>query len=361
VSGPAGGPGGEPEPSHRTPVVRGAGRRLVSFLRSHPILCLAILTPGLPEYLSTSSSLLNLGLNPLWFFLQLAINIAQYTGGALLVREAMIRWNKGWASVILLGAAYGIVEEGLGDSTLVNSSHGADGALGWFGRYAGVNWVWSTGVIAFHIIFSIGLPILLLGLALPATRGRSLIGRRGIAAAFASVLAATLLENRIVFSVDHFWMGYPLLAAGLGLIAALVALAYFLPRTILAPNAGPPTLSAGAAAVLGFVVFPIAFALEYGFTSTAVPPALLIGVEVVVFALLLEIARRGVGQIQHEYVLVNLAFGFVLWQSVFGILLTLGFPYTLPLVAIAVLFFVRLRRRYRADRPVAVPTGASGA
>jgi hypothetical protein len=342
------------------PSLYDAGARFLSYLRRHPILCLALLTPGIPEYLSTSSSLLTIGLNPAFFVIQMVINVAQYTAGALLVREALLRWRKGWASAFLLGAAYGITEEGLGDSTLVNSTHGADGVLGWFGRYAGINWAWSTGVLAFHIILSIGIPILLLGLALPETRGRSLLSTRGIALAFLAVAASTFTENRIVYADDHFWLGVPLLVTGLVLVAVLAYLAYRVPANLLAPGLERARLSPRAATIVGFIVFPIAFVLEYGFVSTSIPPAGLIALEVVVFAVLLEYVRRNLGRSGNEYPLVHLALGFLLWQSVFGVLLTIGFPYTLPLIALVVVFFIRLRRRYhstiRSPRP---PVGAT--
>ena len=215
-------------PSAQTSV----GARVLGSLRSHPIVCLALLTPGLPEYLSTSSPVLNLAVNPLWFFLQLLINVGQYTAGALLVREAVLRWHKGWGTVFLLGLAYGITEEGLGDNTLFNSNHGADGVLGSFGRFAGVNWVWAVGVLAFHVIYSIGLPILLLGLALPRTRGRSLVGRRGILVALFSLAGATALETVIVYGSFHFWMGTPLLVGSLVAIAVLVILAHGVPAEV---------------------------------------------------------------------------------------------------------------------------------
>jgi len=82
-------------------------------------------------------------------------------------------------------------------------------------------------------------------------------------------------------------------------------------------------------------------------------------VEIAFLAVVLEVVRRGIGRRTNEYLLVNLAFGFVLWQSVFGILLTLGLPYTLPLVVVAVWFFVRLRRGYAPSPRVAYPPGVS--
>jgi len=332
---------------------------LVAFLRRHPIVCLAILTPGIPEYLSTSSPLLNLVVNPVWFFLGLAINVGQYTAGALLIREAMVRWGKGWASVGVLALAYGITEEGLGDNTLFNSNRGADGILGSYGRFAGVNWVWSTGVLAFHVIYSIGLPLLLLGLALPETRGRSLIGPRGVRCAFASLAASTALETLIVYGSFHFWMGVPLLVGSLAAIGALVAIAYRLPAGVLAPASDRPTAGPFAVGAIGFLWFPLAFFLEYYVGPYVLPAAALLAVEVAVFVLLGERVRRTIGRRGNERLLVDLAFGFVLWQSAFGLLLTLGVPYTAPLIAVAVYFFVRLRRAYPTSPATAVGTGST--
>ncbi len=96
----------------------------------------------------------------------------------------MVRWRKGWGSVLLLGAAYGILEEGIALSTLFNSSAGPVGQLGFYGHWLGVNWVWVAGILPVHMIFSISLPILLLGLALPGTVGKSLLSRRGIRVAY---------------------------------------------------------------------------------------------------------------------------------------------------------------------------------
>src|SRR5208282_950094 len=254
--------------------------------------------------------------NPLWFFLQLLINVGQYTAGALLVREAVLRWHKGWGNVFLLGLAYGITEEGLGDNTLFNSNHGADGVLGSFGRFDGVNWVWATGVLAFHVIYSIGLPILLLRLALPETRGRTLLSRRGIALALTSLAVATSVETVLVFGEFHFWMGPTLLVGSVIAIATLVGVAYRLPEGAWAPRDPVPTGRPWEFTTIGFAFFPIAFLLEYGFTSTMVPPSVIILVELAAFGVLLERVRRTVGRSGNEHLLVELAFGFVLWQAV---------------------------------------------
>jgi len=84
------------------------------------LLFLFLLTPGIPEYLGSASQVTWIVLSPLAFFGQLAANLGLYGSGVILIREAMIRWKKGWASVFLLGVAYGIVEEGLALWTLFN-------------------------------------------------------------------------------------------------------------------------------------------------------------------------------------------------------------------------------------------------
>lgn len=342
------------------PAAAGAWERLLRFLRAHPILCLAILTPGIPEYLSSSSPVLNLVTNPVWFFAQLAINVAQYTSGALLIREALLRWGKGWASLLPLGLAYGITEEGLGDNTLFNSTHGADGVLGSFGRFDGVNWVWSTGVLAFHVIYSIGLPIVLLGLALPDTRGRSLVGRRGVGAAFAGLAASTAVEFGLVIGSFHFWMGGALFVGCLVAIGMLVLVGRCVPNSFAQPLSESPRLAAGAAILLGFFVFPILFAIEYFVPYLGAPAFAVVLGELGFIGLTTELLRRRIGRAHRDYLLVHLALGFALWQCVFGLLLTLPLEYTAPLVVVAVGFFVRLRRAYRSSTPGPAAGPATG-
>ena len=141
--------------------------RLVRFLKSHPSLFLLLLTPGIPEYLSASSQLTLLVISPLIFFGLLAANLGLYGSGVILIREAMIRWKKGWASVFLLGVAYGIVEEGIALWTLFNPLAQPVGNLGFYGHWLGVNWVWTVGLLIFHSVYSIGLPIFLFRPSLP--------------------------------------------------------------------------------------------------------------------------------------------------------------------------------------------------
>src|SRR6266498_5423868 len=159
---------------------KGVIAKFVYYLKSHPLLFLILLTPGIPEYLSASSQLTALVINPFGFLFQLGANIGLYGSGVILIREAMIRWKKGWASVFLLGVAYGIVEEGLALWTLFNPLAQPVGVLGFYGHWLGVNWVWTVGLLIFHSVYSIGLPIFLFGLVFPEMKSKSLVSGTGV-------------------------------------------------------------------------------------------------------------------------------------------------------------------------------------
>ena len=94
------------------------GRPFARLFHRRPILLLLALSPGIPEYLSGSTSFEGLVLNPFAFVLFLGLNLGLYGPGVLLIREAFVRWKKGWASLLLMGAAYVLLEEGTALSTL---------------------------------------------------------------------------------------------------------------------------------------------------------------------------------------------------------------------------------------------------
>jgi hypothetical protein len=52
--------------------------------------------------------------------------------------------------------------------------------LGVYGRWVGVNWVWSYFLTIYHAVYSIAIPIMLVELLFPDRRDEPWIGRRGI-------------------------------------------------------------------------------------------------------------------------------------------------------------------------------------
>jgi len=104
-----------------------------------------------------------------------------YGSGSLIIRESVRRWGKGWQSVLLLGAAYGILEEGIMVKSFFDPSWPDLGLLGVYGRWMGVNWVWAEWLTIYHAIYSITIPILLIELLFPSFRHSYYLGKRGLA------------------------------------------------------------------------------------------------------------------------------------------------------------------------------------
>jgi hypothetical protein len=334
-------------------------RPLVAFFRRHPVLLFLALTPGIPEYLSGSSSVAFVLFFPggtFVFFLFLALNLGLYGPGVLLVREAWVRWGRGWGALLLLGAAYGLLEEGTALSTLFDPHASVVGGLGHYGRFVGVNWVWLVGVLGVHIVLSVGLPILLLGLALPETRGRSLLTPRALRWAL-PIYVADLVVLALIANYWREQLAWLLAAALVAIL--LVYAASRLPHGWLHPPRPRPTVAPRTCFLLGLAYFPVLL-LVPAFGSDAHLPALVTGaVDLLAAALLFEALRRGVGRSGNEAHLALLAFGATLPIAAFGLLAQLRLPLVLLVDVVYLAFFLALRRRYRpVDGAVAPATAA---
>ncbi|MDD1776261.1 MAG: hypothetical protein LUP94_02785 [Candidatus Methanomethylicus sp.] len=130
-----------------------------------PLILLFLLAPSIGELLSGSSP-------PAEFFnpFPLILLTSLYGSGAIVVRELKVMWGKDYRTLLLLGAAYGILEEGLMVKSFFDPSWMDLGILGTFGRYAGINWVWTEVLIIYHMVFSITIPITIAGLVFPNVR-----------------------------------------------------------------------------------------------------------------------------------------------------------------------------------------------
>ncbi|NDJ78984.1 MAG: hypothetical protein GYB65_22260 [Chloroflexi bacterium] len=140
-----------------------------------PIWTLLLLAPMSGEMLSGS-------MPPLEFFNPFAVVMLMifYGSGALIIREFVRRWGKGLPSIWLLGLAYGIYEEGVVVRSFFDPAWGALDFLAEYGRWIGVNWIWTFGLTLFHATVSITIPIVLVELMYPAHRDQLWLTRRGL-------------------------------------------------------------------------------------------------------------------------------------------------------------------------------------
>ncbi|HZY92277.1 MAG TPA: hypothetical protein VFG07_05850 [Thermoplasmata archaeon] len=339
-----------------------AGPRVRSFLRRHPVLLLLLLTPGIPEYLSGSSAIAALLLNPGLFLFQLVANLGLYGPGALLIRETVVRRGKSWPSLLAFGCAYAILEEGIALSTLFNPQAGVVGVLGYYGHFAGVSWVWTIGLLMVHTVYSISLPIVLVTLALPETRGRPLLSLRQVRLVSVVLVVDVSVLFLFVLLGLHFWMGAPILVGSLGAIALLVWIGLRLGPGVIPPATAAPARSPSTFFVLGVVLFPGTLLLE-GFLGTLAVPAAItffaVGLFYVVWG---GLVLPSIGRRRNERALVALASGLLAPIMAFGVLSQLYLPLVLLLDVAMILFLRALWRGYPEERvePAAVPAGARG-
>lgn len=174
-----------------------------------------------------TGELLSSSLPPLEFFQfpTMLLQIMLYGCGALLIRELKVRKNLGWLAVFILGLAYGIYEEGAVVRSFFDPAWMDLGFLGTYGRWIGVNWIWTINLCIFHAVVSIITPLMILDLFFPAYRGKSLLKKGG--------LIASLIAFGLMFLVG-FGIGMKAtpfqLAASFLLMGLLTFIALRLPR-----------------------------------------------------------------------------------------------------------------------------------
>ncbi len=303
-------PGVSSNASQKELVPRAAG-----FLQRHPILAIALLTPGIPEYLSGSSSTTLLALDPARFLILLALNMGLYTTGVLLIREAMVCWKKGWGSVFLLGFAYAIVEEGLALRTLYDPNSPVVGSLGVYGHYLGVNWVWTGGLLLFHSAFSISLPILLFRLALPDWKGRNVLHRRGIILC----LAILAVDSIILTGIARYDPGSTiLLSSGLAVIV-FILVARKLPQGLLAAKEIQPSRRPRTVGLLGLLFFPSTLLTGAVLASANAPPLIPIILDFILAGIITVRVFRWIGREKNRVHKTALALGLIIPVACFGI------------------------------------------
>jgi hypothetical protein len=198
--------------------------------------------------------------NPVSFLMLVSL----YGSGAVVVRELKVRWGKGVGSVLLLGAAYGVLEEGLMVTSWFSPYWVDLGPMAEYGRWLGVNWVWAEMLTIYHAVFSITIPILLVELAYPHRRSESWIGRKMFAALIIVLLAVTAFGLFLFSTMMNYWTPLPQYLFGIAMMTMFV---YFAHR--LAPEWGMQGQKAFPKTItLWMVTAAASFAFFLGFYSS---------------------------------------------------------------------------------------------
>ncbi|GAA1671825.1 hypothetical protein GCM10009765_21530 [Fodinicola feengrottensis] len=289
-----------------------------------------------------------------------------YGAGILLVREAVRRSGRGWPSIVLLGVAYELVEDGFGLQAL--SSPNLYHAAGWAPRIFGLNLAyWEVNVI-YHVIFSAVIPILLVDLLFPAHREVPYLKKTGLViTGIVALIGVGLLRVSVPPSQDPGYVAP--LAVFIGCLILVVALAIIALKVL--PRRGQPVRSAAsvppvwALAGLGLVgvlvilglLFPFGGAKQPAFTHGAWA-FLPMGIAAVLVAGLVVLVRRWATSTawtdEHSLILAG---GALLGHTVFGMATVHTTFDRLGLVGVAILtvllvLWMRRLLRTREELPV---------
>jgi len=333
---------------------------LVRFVsRNLPAITLVLFAPAIPELLTGSTPISHLFFDPPQFALSFLLDVGLYGTGALLIREFAVVYRKGWASILLLGAAYGIAEEGFAVHTFFQPSGSPVGALAVYGHAFGVNWLWALGLSAFHATYSIALPILLVFLWFPEARQARWFGRRGVA-----TIAAIYLAEVVIFAhlVGHGPSPGALLFF-LAVVALLLGLAWRAPSDLLCVPAGPGRagrLGLFLAGTLGFDAWVVVLVLSAVGRVPAVATAMIL-VAVNLVALAYVLRRVGSDRLERsEFYFVT---GMLAALFVWDVPVEFSVPGILGVAAVFAYLQYRLGRRIaaRSSRPAErIPPGVHG-
>jgi hypothetical protein len=212
-----------------------------------PALVLLMLAPAVAEVLFGATPITNPG--------AMLPDVAVYGCGALLIQEVARRRGLGWSSILLLGVAFGIVEEGLALESLFNPSLFNAGDLG--GRALGINWVWAQWTLGYHAVWSISIPILLTELVFSARRSEPWLGRAGLITAGVFYVLGVLAFSaifRFVVAPGFVAPTIPFTIAVLGVVG-LVALALWRPVGSVGARRSKPVRGAPSPWLVGLLAF----------------------------------------------------------------------------------------------------------
>ena len=184
--------------------------------------------PAVSVELLTGNTRLSTYFSPILF----TIVTITYGGALLLIRETVVRWGKGFPSILTFALGYGMLNEALSTKGFfdphfysVVSNH-----LEGFGRVYGINVPWALNMTVVHAVFSILVPYLIVTTIFPG-RDRW-IGNKLYVALLLALIADTVFSFNVIAlppSRYHYNEGPGPLLLIMALLAAIILAAWKMP------------------------------------------------------------------------------------------------------------------------------------
>jgi hypothetical protein len=174
-----------------------------------PVLLLLLIAPLVAEFLLGDVTLAMLG--------ALVVFIPLYGAGAVLIREVVRRRGGGWPAIVLLAAAFGIVEEGLATQSLFNPDYSHQHLLSsGYIPALGIAVPWTIYVLSLHVIWSICTPIALVECMFPDRGTKPWLRKPGL------IVVAVVYVLGVVATAVTTWAVFRYIAPPSRLIGATV-------------------------------------------------------------------------------------------------------------------------------------------
>lgn len=243
--------------------------------------------------------------------------IPLYGCGALLIRELTRRAGRGWPTMFMLAAAYGVVEEGLLDQSLFNPNYAdqhllAAGHIG----FLGLGLKWTIHVLTLHVVWSIATPIALVESAW-AERGRGpWLSRKGSVVTVAAFAVGSVATAISTMSGTSFRPSATQVTAAVVAAVVLSVGGFALPRPRACTGArrpAPASWMVGLGALVGASIVARASAIG----SVAVAASTYVVAEVGAAFAVATLARRPSWGPLHVFALAAGAVGAYAWDSFF--------------------------------------------
>jgi len=225
---------------------------------------LALLTPLIAE--------LTFGSAPLRFAYLILLWLPIYGAGILLIRELVVRTGRSWPSIIVLGLAYELAEDGIGLQALTSKHlyHAAD----WAPQIFGFNVAYWVLNIIYHVVFSAIIPIFIANIIFPALKDKPYLKKGGLVwVTLFALIGVGLLRASVPPQEDP---GYnePLMII-IGCVVAIIALGVvalkIMPPKKPMQNMNTPVPSAKNLVACGLASTVVVFGLMYPFAGAHQP------------------------------------------------------------------------------------------
>lgn len=199
-------------------------------MRRHaPVFALFFLSPLVAEFFSGTT----LPIVLLFLIVPFALF---YGSGAVLIREVTRRSGRGWPTILLLGLAFGILEEGVVTQSLFNPDYLASDLHLLDPGYIpalGIGALWTVFVLGGHVLWSIATPVAVVEESAQSRRTTPWLGRRGLVVAAVLFLIGCVVSfvvTKAEDADDPFSASPAQMGVSVAIVVALVAAAFLLPR-----------------------------------------------------------------------------------------------------------------------------------